>query len=60
MLRASGKKKSDAELEEAVAEMDADGSQEVDLDDFTRWWPRQDPAAKEQLKLLEELNFDEL
>ena len=60
MLRASGKNLSDAELEEAVAEMDADGSQEVDLDEFTRWWARQDPAAKEQLKLLEELNFDEL
>ena len=55
-----GAQMSDAEVEAAVREMDADQSGAVDLDEFCRWWERQDPSAKEQLQLLEELNFDEL
>eukprot|EP01052_Picozoa_sp_SAG31_P038571 SAG31_NODE_5179_length_2697_cov_2.142802_3_plen_265_part_00 len=60
VLRASGKSLSGAETEEAIRMMDKDGDQTVDFDEFVAWWESQDPKAREQLRMLEELNFDEL
>ena len=55
-----GKVLSDSEFAQAMAEIDEDGSGEIDFDEFLGWWQSQDPEAQQQLAMLMDLNFDDL
>ena len=43
-----------------MAEIDSDGSGELDFGEFLAWWQKQDPEAQRQLMLLQGVNFDDL
>ena len=43
-----------------MAEIDSDGSGELDFQEFLAWWQKQDPEAQRQLMLLQDVNFDDL
>ena len=46
------------EFAEIMAEVDLDGSGELDYGEFLQWWLAQDKEAKEQLMKLSSINFD--
>jgi uncharacterized membrane protein YgcG len=60
VMKSMGKDLDDAQLDAAMAEIDKDGSGEVEYEEFLVWWQGQDPEAQKQLMLLNELNFDDL
>ena len=55
-----GKVLDDAAFAAAMAEIDEDGSGELDFDEFLGWWQTQDPEAQKQLEMLMDLDFDDL
>jgi len=50
VMQSMGKKFTDAEFEEAMAEMDKDGSGALDFEEAFAWWHAQDPGAQMQLE----------
>ena len=58
VMKAMGKEFSDAEFAEVMAEVDADGSGELDYGEFLVWWQQQDQEAQDQLMKLSAINFD--
>jgi Ca2+-binding EF-hand superfamily protein len=55
-----GRDLSDAEFGNFMSEIDTDNSGELDFSEFQKWWLRQDPEAKRQLAIINEIDFDEL
>ena len=45
---------------EKMAEIDLDGSGELDYDEFLDWWQSQDQLAQEQLMKLQALDFRQI
>jgi Ca2+-binding EF-hand superfamily protein len=50
-----GKQLSDDQFTRAMADIDSDGSGEVDFTEFLQWWQMQDPEAQNQLRLLHQV-----
>eukprot|EP01043_Picozoa_sp_COSAG02_P092879 COSAG02_NODE_29449_length_569_cov_0.736170_1_plen_106_part_00 len=50
VLSGMGKELTEAEAAEAFAEMDKDGSGEIDFDEAFAWWENQDPEAQAALQ----------
>eukprot|EP01050_Picozoa_sp_SAG11_P019531 SAG11_NODE_3125_length_2668_cov_2.885948_3_plen_307_part_00 len=60
VMRSLGKDVDDAAFGEAMAVMDGSGDGEVDFAEFSAWVMQQDPTARAQLELLNQLDFDNL
>ena len=60
VMKAMGKEYSDLEFAEKMAEIDLDGSGELDYDEFLDWWQSQDQLAQEQLMKLQALDFRQI
>jgi hypothetical protein len=56
-MEAMGQKMSDQEFQNAMTELDDDGSGEISFDEFIVWWQKQDAEAQQQLIALNALDF---
>ena len=56
-MEAMGQKMSDQEFQNAMTELDDDGSGEISFDEFIVWWQKQDAEAQQQLIALNALVF---